>query len=281
VLVSNNQFTNGRADEDPTITNIALVSGVEVAANVHDVQITNNKMSNLNSNPIFIDPPTTNTYNIKVSNDSASGSLSPFVYDAPAVTASNDCFTDTGRCDSSGSYNTPPSAYLSQSQSQTTEGQTFRIMWGATNVSSCTTGRNRLADGLITSPWPSDPTLLGDQTNLVVNGENTALATPSAGNYRWFIDCTGPGGTAHADLYHTVLPVGSGVPPTPPTQPLMCPPPQPTTSCNGTWRQTQLGINSSAGACTIAWTCVPASSASSGGTSSSSGTGNVQAPSYQ
>jgi hypothetical protein len=36
-----------------------------------------------------------------------------------------------------------------------------------------------------------------------------------------------------------------------------CPPPQPTTHCDGTWRTTQLGIANIGTNCTILWICVP------------------------
>lgn len=36
-----------------------------------------------------------------------------------------------------------------------------------------------------------------------------------------------------------------------------CPPPQPTTQCDGTWRKHQLGIANIGTNCTIRWICVP------------------------
>src|SRR5262249_46548914 len=48
--------------------------------------------------------------------------------------------------------------------------------------------------GLLTNPWATGTS-------------GTATATPVLiGTHHWWIDCTGPDGSAHADVYHPVVP---------------------------------------------------------------------------
>jgi hypothetical protein len=61
-----------------------------------------------------------------------------------------------------------------------------------------------------------------------------------------------------------------------PSQSDTCPPPQPTTQCDGTWRKFQLGIANLGNNCTIVWIC--AQNKVGGGNPSAAGptTGTVQ-----
>ena len=90
------------------------------------------------------------------------------------------------------------SAALTQSLAQTTSQgstdtapQTFKLNWTSTNATSCTLSKS--------SP-------LGVSTNAWSSGTSGQLTPsfPIIGTYHIWIDCTGPGGTAHQDLYHVV-----------------------------------------------------------------------------
>lgn len=84
-----------------------------------------------------------------------------------------------------------PTVSLTQSTSQTIPGQSFVVSWSSANASSCTL-QKRDPSGSVTSPWASG-----------VSGSQSA-APATAGSHYWRIDCTGAGGTASAEFYHTV-----------------------------------------------------------------------------
>ena len=90
----------------------------------------------------------------------------------------------------------PPTLTFTQSATTTTSdgvtGQQFTISWSSTNATSCVIQKSK-PDGTIVNPWATG-----------ISGTQAAGAAP-LGIHHWWIDCTGLGGTAHADLYHTVV----------------------------------------------------------------------------
>ncbi len=93
-----------------------------------------------------------------------------------------------------------PTVSLTQDIAQTTSNGSdpatagyFTVSWTSVNATSCTL--SKLApDNTLVNPWASGTA--GSQQ----------AHPPLFGVHRFTIDCTGPGGTAHADLYHTVIP---------------------------------------------------------------------------
>ena len=121
--------------------------------------------------------------------------------------SSGSCVSQTRTCANgtlSGSYaynsctvnSAGPTVTLSQSANTTTSdgatGQTFTVSWSSSGASSCTVQKTDPA-GVTRDSWATGTS--GSQS-----------ASPyQAGTHHWWIDCTGSnGGTAHADMYHTV-----------------------------------------------------------------------------
>lgn len=99
-------------------------------------------------------------------------------------------------------------ATLSQSTATTTSdgttGDSFTILWTSTNATSCTLQRQNPNGGIV-NPWANG-----------VSGSQSA--NPAVlGVFHWWIDCTGPNGPIHQDMYHTVQAKGVVLPPTVPT----------------------------------------------------------------
>jgi hypothetical protein len=99
-------------------------------------------------------------------------------------------------------------ATLSQNTATTTSdgttGGAFTISWISTNATSCTLQRQNPNGGIV-NPWASG-----------VSGSQSA--SPAVlGTYHWWIDYTGPSGSMHQDLYHTVISKSDTTPPTTPT----------------------------------------------------------------
>lgn len=100
-----------------------------------------------------------------------------------------------------GSTQPLPTVSLTQSATLTTSdgttGQPFNVSWQSANATSCLVQKTA-ADGTLFSSW----------------GTGTSGSKPEAmpykiGTHHWWVDCTGPGGAAHADMYHTVAAVGT------------------------------------------------------------------------
>jgi hypothetical protein len=91
---------------------------------------------------------------------------------------------------------TPSTITFTQSLATTTEtnnvGQPFHISWTSINATSCIV-EQQTPSGTIVNPWATGTSGAG----------NPAPGAPGIDHY--WIDCTGPNGTAHADLYHTVI----------------------------------------------------------------------------
>ena len=89
-----------------------------------------------------------------------------------------------------------PTATITQNKNTTTSdgttGQTFTISWGSTNVTSCVVQKSG-PGGAITNPWATG-----------TSGSRDSVPAP-IGTHRWWVDCTGPSGTAHAELNHSVI----------------------------------------------------------------------------
>jgi len=99
--------------------------------------------------------------------------------------------------------NLTPTATLTQDISTTAAGQQFTISWSSTNATSCTVYHLR-PDGTYNGNGVStsiSPVAWGTGGT---SGSQTATPLPP-GVHDWSIDCTGSGGTAHQDLYHTVV----------------------------------------------------------------------------
>ncbi len=94
-----------------------------------------------------------------------------------------------------GSTTPGPTVSLQQSSTQTAAGASFTVSWSSTNATSCTL-QTRDPSGSVTNPWASG-----------VSGSKAAAPT-AAGSHYWRIDCTGAGGSASADFYHTVVATG-------------------------------------------------------------------------
>lgn len=90
-----------------------------------------------------------------------------------------------------------PTATLSQS-ADTTRSDTvsystrFTITWSSTNAANCII-QKQWPNGLIVNRWATG-----------ISGSKLASPLP-LGIYHWWIDCAGPGGTAHADIHHTIV----------------------------------------------------------------------------
>lgn len=89
-----------------------------------------------------------------------------------------------------------PTAALTQTSATTVAdggaGQAFSISWSSTNATACTVQKTNPA-GTLMNPWATG-----------TSGTKDA-SSPMVGVHHWWIDCTGPSGTVHQDLYHTVV----------------------------------------------------------------------------
>lgn len=89
-----------------------------------------------------------------------------------------------------------PTVSISQSKTQTssdgTTAETFQVAWISENASACVVQKTNPA-GALFNPWASG-----------TSGSQDA-APPMIGSHHWWVDCSGPGGSAHADMYHIVV----------------------------------------------------------------------------
>ncbi|OGG50473.1 hypothetical protein A2763_01725 [Candidatus Kaiserbacteria bacterium RIFCSPHIGHO2_01_FULL_54_36] len=81
---------------------------------------------------------------------------------------------------------------LATTTSDGTTGESFTVGWSATGATACTVQKS-FPDGTIANPWGSG-----------VSGSQ--VASPfKLGIHKWWIDCTGNGGTTHKEFIHDVV----------------------------------------------------------------------------
>jgi hypothetical protein len=96
-----------------------------------------------------------------------------------------------------------PTVSLTQNPATTTEtnnvGQPFTLSWTSANAASCIL-QQQTPSGTIVNPWATGTS-------------GTGTGRPGApGIDHYWIDCTGAGGSAHADIYHTVTAAAAAAP---------------------------------------------------------------------
>ena len=193
-----NALLGGNTSSTNSQTSPETTSGMAGQANITTTTYTPTTSTTSNTSP------TSCTFNGRTI---ASGS-SVTAYQSSSV-SSGSCVSQSRMCTNgtlSGSYTygsctvsssaAAPTVTLTQSSDTTTSdgttGQNFTVSWSSTGAGSCTVQKTDPA-GNTANPWATG-----------TNGSKSA-SSYQVGTHHWWIDCTGSnGGTAHADIYHTV-----------------------------------------------------------------------------